>query len=241
MTRNSADLTYIAAFLGGVVSFLSPCVLPLVPGFVGTMTGLSAKQLQEDGTWHWRTILLNASLFALGFSVLFISLGASAGTVGRFLSAYREWVNRVAGLGIVFFGLALLGWLPLRFLHRDLRIHHAIRDGKSRSFVLGLAFAFGWTPCAGPILAAMLMLAAAHESAWLGTRLLAFYSAGFAVPFILVALTLSRFLTGFQRFRRQLVWVERFGGVMLVSAGVLLFFDKLADMAFYLTRFNHLW
>lgn len=203
------------------------------------MTGLSAEQLQEDGAWHWRTILLNASLFAVGFSVLFISLGASAGTVGRFLSAYREWVNRVAGLGIVLFGLTLLGWVPLRFLHRDLRLQRQVRRGKLRSLLLGLAFAFGWTPCAGPILAAMLMMAAARESIWQGTRLLAFYSAGFALPFILVALTLSRFLTGFQRFRRHLLWVERFGGVMLLTAGLLLFFDKLADVAFYLTRVSH--
>lgn len=221
-------------------SFLSPCVLPLVPGFVGTMTGLSAEQLQEKSQWHWRAILFNALLFALGFSVLFISLGASAGTLGRFLSAYREWVNRLAGAGIVFFGLVLLGWFPLRFLHRDIRFQHEIRQGKSRSFLLGLAFAFGWTPCAGPALAAMLMMAATRESVWQGTRLLAVYSAGFALPFILVALSFSRFLALFQRWRRRLVWVERFAGAMLVSVGVLLFFDKLADLAFYLARFSRL-
>jgi cytochrome c-type biogenesis protein len=234
------ELTYTAAFLAGMVSFLSPCVLPLVPGFVGTMTGLSAEQLQRDSAWHWRTILFNAVLFALGFSALFISLGASAGTVGRFLSAYREWVNRLAGAGIIFFGLVLLGWLPIRFLHRDIRFQREIPQGKFRSFLLGLAFAFGWTPCAGPALVAMLMMAATRESVWQGTRLLAVYSAGFAVPFILVALGISRFLSAFQRFRRQLLWVERFGGAMLVTVGVLLFFDKLADLAFYLGRFNRL-
>lgn len=234
------DLTYTAAFLAGMASFLSPCVLPLVPGFVGNMTGLSAEQLQEGARWHWRTILLNASLFALGFSLLFISLGASAGTVGRFLSAHREWVNRLAGAGIVFFGLVLLGWLPVRFLQRDIRFQRDVRQGKFRSVFLGLAFAFGWTPCAGPALAAMLMMAAARDSVWQGTTLLAVYSVGFAVPFILVAISLSRFLTAFQRLRRHLLWVERFAGAMLVSVGVLLFFDKLADLAFYLTRLNRL-
>jgi cytochrome c-type biogenesis protein len=234
------ELTYTAAFLAGMISFLSPCVLPLVPGFVGTMTGLSAKQLREESTWHWRAILFNAVLFVLGFSFLFISLGASAGTVGRFLSAHRDWLNRIAGAGIVFFGLVLLGWLPIRFLHRDIRFQREIRQGKVRSFLLGLAFAFGWTPCAGPALAAMLMLAATQNSVWQGTSLLAVYSAGFGIPFIFVALSLSRFLTVFQRLRRHLLWVERFAGAMLVSVGVLLFFDKLADFAFYLSRFNRL-
>jgi len=202
------------------------------------VTGLSAEQLQEDSTWHWRTILFNAFLFVLGFSALFISLGASAGTVGRFLSAYREWVNRVAGASIIFLGLVLLGWLPIRFLRRDIRFQREIRQGKFRSFLLGLALAFGWTPCAGPVLAAMLMMAATRESVWQGTRLLGVYSAGFAAPFILVALSLSRFLRVFQRLRRHLRWVERFAGVMLVSVGVLLFFDKLADLAFYINRLN---
>jgi cytochrome c-type biogenesis protein len=223
-----------------MISFLSPCVLPLVPGFVGTMTGLSAQQLQEGSTWHWRTILLNAFLFVLGFSVLFISLGASAGAVGRFLSAHRDWLNRIAGAGIVFFGLVLLRLLPFNFLNRDMRFHREIRQGKFRSFLLGLAFAFGWTPCAGPALAAMLMMAATRESVWQGTGLLAVYSVGFGLPFVFVALSLTRFLAVFQRFRRHLLWVERFAGVMLVSVGVLLFFDKLAELAFYLNRFNRL-
>src|SRR5258708_1386020 len=239
-TGKLVELTYTAAFLAGMISFLSPCVLPLVPGFVGTMTGLSAEQLQEDSTWHWRTILLNAVLFVLGFSVLFISLGASAGVVGRFLSAHREWLNRIAGAGIVFFGLVLLGWLPIRFLHRDIRFQREIRQSKFRSFLLWLAFAFCWTPCAGPALVAMLMMAATQNSVWRGTSLLAVYSAGFGIPFIFVALSLSRFLTVFQRLRRHLLWVERFAGAMLVSVGVLLFFDKLADLAFYLSRFNRL-
>ena len=234
------ELTYTAAFLAGMISFLSPCVLPLMPGFVGTMTGLSAEQLQEDGTWHWRTTLFNALLFVLGFSVLFISLGASAGVVGRSLSAHREGLNRIAGAGIVFFGLVLLGWLPIPFLHRDMRFQREIRQGKFRSFLLGLAFAFGWTPCAGPALAAMLMMAATRESVWQGTALLAVYSVGFGIPFVFVALSLSRFLSLYQKLRRHLLWVERFAGVMLVSIGVLLFFDKLADLAFYLNRFNRL-
>jgi cytochrome c-type biogenesis protein len=202
------------------------------------ITGLSAEQLQSELTWHWRMVLLNTLLFVTGFSILFISMGASAATVGGFLSAHREWLNRISGMGIVFFGIVLLGWLPFRFLQRDIRFHREIRQGRFRSLLLGLAFAFGWTPCIGPVLGAMLMMASTQESAWQGTRLLAFYSAGFAVPFILVALSLSRFLIVFQRLRRHLHWVERFAGVTLVSVGVLLFFDKLANLALYLNWFN---
>ena len=232
------DLTYTTAFLAGIVSFLSPCVLPLVPGFVGMITGLSAEQLRDDGTWRWRVTLLNALLFASGFSILLIALGASAGRIGGFLALHRDWLNRVAGVGIVFFGIVLLGWLPVRFLQRDIRFHREIRQGRLRSFLLGLAFAFGWTPCIGPVLGAMLMLAGAQESAWQGTRLLAVYSAGFAIPFIIVALSLSHFLTLFQRLRMHLCWVERFAGAMLVTVGLLLFFDKLTRLAFYLNWFN---
>ena len=234
------ELTYTTAFLAGIVSFLSPCVLPLIPGFVGMISGLSAEELSRSSRWHWRRIFLNALLFAIGFSILFISLGASAGVMGRFLSAHREWLNRVAGAGIVFFGLVLLRLLSFRFLNRDIRIHREIRQGKLRSFLLGLAFAFGWSPCAGPVLAAMLMMAATRESVAQGTGLLAVYSAGLAIPFIIVALSLSRFLSLYQGLRGHLLWVERFAGAMLVSVGVLLFLDKLADLAFYLTRFNRL-
>ncbi len=234
------ELTYTTAFLAGIVSFLSPCVLPLVPGFVGMVTGLSTEQLEQEGRWHWRKILFNTIVFVIGFSALFISLGASAGVVGRFLSAHRDWLNRIAGAGIVFFGLVLLRVLPFEFLSRDIRLQSWVPQGRMRSFLLGLAFAFGWSPCAGPVLAAMLMMAATHESVWQGTRLLAVYSAGMAIPFVLVALSVSRFLSMYQRLRRHLQWVERFAGAMLVSVGVLLFFDKLGDLAFFLARFNRL-
>ncbi len=158
--------------------------------------------------------------------------------MGGFLSFHRDWLNRIVGAGVVFFGMVLLGWFPVRFLQRDIRFHRELRGGKFRSFLLGLAFAFGWTPCVGPVLGAMLMMATTQESAWQGTRLLAVYSAGFTVPFILVALSLSRFLSLFQRLRQHLRWGERFAGAMLLSIGVLLFFDKLANLAFYLNWFN---
>ena len=217
---------------------MSPCVLPLAPGFVGMITGLSAEQLQARGESHSKTILMNALLFVLGFSLLFISLGASAGAVGRFLSAHRESLNRVAGAGVIFFGLALLGVMRFRFLDREVRFQRVIPQGKFRSFALGLAFAFGWTPCAGPALAAMLLMAATRPSMWQGTRLLAVYSAGMALPFAIIALSLSRFLAVYHRMRRYLIYIERFGGALLIGAGILLFFDKLSEVAFW---FNQPW
>lgn len=232
------ELTYTTAFLAGIVSFLSPCVLPLAPGYVAMISGVSVEQLREGKEGQVRTILVNALLFVLGFSILFVALGASAGVVGRFLSAHREALNRVAGAGIVFFGLVLLGWVPIPALYREKRFSPALRQGKLRSFVLGLAFAFGWTPCVGPALTAMLMMAATQDTVRRGTLLLAVYSAGLAVPFLLVALGVTRFLALYQKLRARLIWIERFAGVLLTVVGGLVFFDKLQEFSAYLTWFN---
>lgn len=234
------ELTYVTAFLAGLVSFVSPCTLPLVPGYVAMISGLSAEELQRGDALHWNKIIANALLFVAGFSALFIALGASAGVVGRFLSAHRAIVNEVAGASIVFFGLTLAGVLRFRFLSRDVRYHGRIASGPWRSLLLGLAFALGWTPCAGPALVAMLLMAATGDSVWRGTQLLAMYSAGLAVPFVLVALSVSRFLSLYKRWRRYLVWSERVGGALLVCIGALVFFDKLGDVSLSLTRsFSH--
>ena len=232
------ELTFTTAFIAGVVSFISPCVLPLAPGYVAMISGVSVEQLQQKQRGANWGVLLNALLFVAGFSILFVALGASAGVVGQFLSANRVVLNRIAGAGIVFFGLVLLGWIPIPALYRDARYHGAIKGGRLRSFLLGLAFAFGWTPCVGPALTAMLMMASTQETVAQGTALLGVYSAGLAVPFLLVAVGISRFLSLYQRWRRHLVWVERFAGVMLVTVGVLVFFDLLVELSVYLTWFN---
>ena len=232
------ELTFTTAFLAGVVSFISPCVLPLAPGYVAMISGVSVEELKaKEGGARW-IVLANALLFVLGFSILFVALGASAGVVGQFLSAHRAGLNRVAGTGIVFFGLVLLGWIPIPWLYREKRFHGAVRQGAMRSFLLGLAFAFGWTPCVGPALTAMLMMASTQESVKQGTALLGVYSLGLAVPFLLVALGINQFLSLYERFRMHLVWVERFAGLLLVTVGVLVFFDKLQEISAYLTWFN---
>ena len=232
------ELTYGIAFVAGMVSFLSPCVLPLAPGYVAMISGASIEELrQEERKINW-SVMGNALLFVAGFSILFIALGASAGLVGQFLSEHRVWLNRFAGTGIFFFGLVMLGWVPIPALYRESRYHGSVGEGKLRAFLLGLAFAFGWTPCVGPALTAMLMMASAQETVWHGTALLSVYAAGLAVPFLLVAFGVDRFMNLYQRHRGKMVWVERFAGVLLMMVGVLVFFDLLQELSVYLIWFN---
>jgi len=231
-------LTFTTAFVAGMLSFISPCILPLAPGYVAMISGVSMEELRErQAGFHWR-VLLNALLFVLGFSLLFVALGASAGVAGRFLSAHREVLNRIAGAVIVFFGAVVLGWIRIPSLYRDRHFRGTIGKGRLRSFLLGLAFAFGWTPCAGPALVAMLMLASTQATVTRGTALLSVYSAGLAVPFMLVALGTSQFVSLYQRWRSHLVWVERFAGGLLISVGVLVFFDLLQELSYRLSFFN---
>jgi cytochrome c-type biogenesis protein len=231
-------LTFTTAFIAGMLSFISPCILPLAPGYVAMITGVSVEELRERQSGiHWR-VLVNALLFVLGFSLLFVALGASAGVAGRFLSAHRELLNRIAGAVIVFFGAVLLGWVRIPVLYRDKRFHGTVAAGKVRSFLLGLAFAFGWTPCAGPALVAMLMLASTQQTVTRGMALLSVYSAGLAVPFLLVALGTSKFVSIYQRWRSRLVWVERFAGILLISVGVAVFFDVFQELSYHLSFFN---
>jgi len=231
-------LTYTTAFIAGMLSFISPCVLPLAPGYVAMISGVSVEELRERQSGvQWR-ILGNALLFVLGFSILFVALGASAGAAGRFLSANREVLNRIAGAVIVIFGAVLLGWIRIPALGGDKRFHGLIARGKLRSFLLGLAFAFGWTPCAGPALVAMLMLASTQQTVSRGIALLSVYSAGLAVPFLLVAVGTSKFISIYQRWRSGLVWVERSAGVLLIGIGVLVFFDLFQELSYHLSFFN---
>jgi cytochrome c-type biogenesis protein len=231
-------LTFTTAFIAGMLSFISPCILPLAPGYVAMISGVSVEELRErQAGFHWR-VLVNALLFVLGFSLLFVTLGASAGVAGRFLSAHRDLLNRIAGAVIIFFGVVLMGWVRIPVLYGDKRFHGTIGTSTLRSFLMGLAFAFGWTPCAGPALVAMLMLASTQQTIARGTALLSVYSAGLAVPFLLVALGTSKFVSIYQRWRSRLVWVKRFAGILLISAGVAVFFDVFQELSYHLSFFN---
>jgi cytochrome c-type biogenesis protein len=231
--------TASAAFLAGILSFLSPCVLPLVPGYVSLISGSSAEALQLQGERLMRRVMINSLMFVAGFSLVFISLGAVATTVGQITRHYHTILTWIAGLVIIVFGLHLLGVLKINALYADKRLHR-IKGGSSAwgAFAVGFAFAFGWTPCIGPVLGAILTLAAAEETVLKGTALLAVYSAGLAVPFLLTSLGIDRFLSFYGRFRRHLHAVEVASGVLLIVIGMLVLTHHFTVLSGYLGFLN---
>jgi cytochrome c-type biogenesis protein len=234
----------IAAFVAGLVSFLSPCVLPLVPGYVSLISGASVDELKNAETRLTRTVLGHSIMFILGFSVVFISLGAVATEIGQLTHEYFGILTKVAGVVIIIFGLHLIGIFKIKYLYADARMH-SVKGGKSPvgAFVVGFAFAFGWTPCIGPILAGILALAASSSTVMKGILLLAVYSLGLAVPFLLTSLGIDRFLSFYGRFRRHLHAVEVLSGILLIVIGVLIFtrhFTVLSGYLNFLNRFTTL-
>jgi cytochrome c-type biogenesis protein len=215
----------LVAFSAGLFSFLSPCVLPLFPSYLSFITGMSVTDLSGDLTAAARRrILIHALAFIVGFSVVFVGLGASFSAAGQFLLDYRDWIRRVGGVLIVVFGLYIAGVLKVAFFGRtqqwQLREKPA---GYLGSLAVGITFAIGWTPCVGPILGAILSLAGTAETVQRGIGLLVAYSAGLGVPFLLSALALGTFLRAFRRYRPFIPVVERAAGVLLVVVGVLVY------------------
>jgi cytochrome c-type biogenesis protein len=283
------DVSLAGAFLAGLISFLSPCVLPLVPGYISMLSGIGVEQLRQ-GQQPKGGLFASALSFVVGFSVVFISFGASASAVGGFLQKHKALMIPVAGALILLFGLHLLGGLirmkvsagiilgavlvalgiaslahhgPLflglgaahffslsvigffgptfaRWLNQDVRLHNtdAKQPGMLSGFLLGFAFAFGWTPCIGPILATVLTFAATSETVSRGVLLLAFYSAGLAVPFLLTALLFGQFLQFYKNFRKHLHVVELLSGALLLFIGGLIFFNKFTWLSGKLTFLN---
>ena len=227
----------LAAFIAGLVSFLSPCVLPLVPGYVSLISGVGVEELKTRERKLFSALMLNSLMFILGFSLVFIALGAVATTVGQFARDYYPILTRVAGIVIIIFGLHLTGILKLSFLYADKRMHN-VKGGSSAwgAFAVGFAFAFGWTPCIGPILATILAFAGSQENVMQGVALLAVYSAGLAVPFLLTSLGIDRFLEFYTRFRPHLNKVEIASGVLLIAVGILVFTRRFTLLAGWLNE-----
>lgn len=223
--------TILVAFLGGLLSFLSPCVLPLAPSYLGFITGFTLNEMAD----RRRIAMVHATLFVLGFTLVFMLFGASATLLGRLLKHYDVWFQRIGGVLIILFGLYCLGWLKLPFLDQDARLHLDRKPvGYLGSVLVGMAFAAGWTPCIGPILGAILGLAATEADLGKGMVLLGAYSLGLAVPFLLAAYAVETFLNWFQRFRRYLPWVQRVSGVLLVIVGILMATGQFTRMAAWL-------
>jgi cytochrome c-type biogenesis protein len=229
----------VAAFIAGVLSFLSPCVLPLVPGYVSMISGTTVEELSRDRDRLFRKVMGHSLMFISGFSLVFILMGAGATALGQVIGQYRSTISFIAGAVIIIFGLHLTGLLKIKALYMDKRLH-SVQGSSSAwgAFVVGFAFAFGWTPCIGPILATILTLAAAEETAYRGMALLAVYSAGLAVPFLLTSLGVDRFLSFYSRFRSQLHKVEIASGVLLVFIGVLLMTNRFTVLNNYLGFLN---
>jgi len=211
-----------AALIAGLVSFLSPCVLPLVPPYLVYLTGATIEHIEsaDKVSSSRRAVMLSALLFVLGFSTVFVALGASASEIGRHLRAWSGELSIVAGIVIIIMGLHFLGLTRISLLMREGRLPIPKPVGLSGAYVMGLAFAFGWTPCIGPILAAILSIAAAEASVAKGAGLLAVYSAGLGIPFLVAAFMIEQFSALLKRMRGQLVNVERAMGLLMIVAGI---------------------
>jgi cytochrome c-type biogenesis protein len=224
----------VTAFAAGVISFLSPCVLPLVPGYVSFVAGSSLEELR-DGTAPRLPALLLATTFVLGFSMVFVAFGASATALGSLLLSYKMELGVIAGVVVILFGLHLLGLTPLRLMNQEARFHVETSGGRAAgAFLLGIAFAFGWTPCIGPVLGAILTLGASTADVAQGTTLLAVYSLGLGLPFLLAALFTGALLTRLRSLGRAGRNLQRAAGGLLVAMGLLMVTGQLELIAYWL-------
>ena len=229
----------MSAFGAGLISFLSPCVLPLVPGYLSYIGGQSLDEIRARGATSRETLVIfGLSLsFVLGFSTVFIAFGASATALGYLLMNYRYEVNIIGGIIIVLFGLFMTGAINPGLLQRDFRIHTSLPGGKAlSSYLLGLAFAFGWTPCIGPILGAILTVSATSTLVSNGTALLAIYSLGLGVPFVVAALFTDQFLHHAKRFRRHGPLIHRIAGIILIIMGIAMITGYLSTFSLWLIK-----
>jgi cytochrome c-type biogenesis protein len=230
------DVSIPAALIAGIVSFLSPCVLPLVPPYLIYLTGATIEHVAtgEQAAASKRAVMLSALLFVLGFSAVFIALGASASVIGGLIRAWSAQLSIVAGIVIIIMGLHFLGLTRIAFLMREGRLPIPKPVGLGGAYVMGLAFAFGWTPCIGPILAAILSVAASEATVTKGAGLLAVYSAGLGIPFLLAAFMIEQFSSLLARLKRHLASVERAMGVLLVVTGVVFLTGNMSGISIWL-------
>jgi cytochrome c-type biogenesis protein len=234
----SLDVSAGGAFVAGLLSFASPCVLPLVPPYLAYMGGVSIEELHEGRRAHVRlAVMLAALCFVAGFSTVFVILGATASWIGQAVSAHLGLLSYVAGIFVVLMGLHFLHVFRIPLFDRTVRIGLAEKPaGLIGAYVIGLAFGFGWSPCVGPVLAAILLMAGAQDSAGEGARLLFIYSLGIGVPFLVAASFAGAFMRWSARFRKRLDMIEKAMGVLLIATGALIFTGQMATIAYWLVE-----
>lgn len=234
----ATEVTIGGAIFAGALSFLSPCVLPLVPPYLAYLAGVGFSQFtgtDDNAPRPTRRIALTAFSFVLGFSTVFVLLGATASALGRSLAAYLPILTPLAGVSILIFGLHFLGVFRIKLFYREARVHVSKKPaGYMGAYAMGLAFAFGWTPCVGPVLAAILFVAGSEDSAAQGAGLLAAYSAGLGIPFLLAALFAGQFVRLSRRLRSGFAYIEKAMGVLLVLTGVLFLSGRMGDISIWL-------
>ena len=230
------DVSIPAALIAGIVSFLSPCVLPLVPPYLIYLTGATIERVAngETASSSRRAVMISAVMFVLGFSTVFVALGASASLIGSLIRAWSAELSIVAGIVIIIMGLHFLGLTRIGLLMREGRLTAPKPVGLWGAYVMGLAFAFGWTPCIGPILAAILSVAAAEATVAKGAGLLAVYSAGLGIPFLIAAFMVEQFSSLFARMKRHLATVERVMGVFMVLTGIAFLTGSVSAVSIWL-------
>jgi cytochrome c-type biogenesis protein len=237
-------ISLFAAFSAGLLSFVSPCVLPLVPSYVSYITGLSVDQLADASARQRfrKTIIMNSLLFIAGFSSVFVAFGASASLIGQVLFIYQDYLRKLGGVLVIIFGLYLLGILKIGAFNSEKRFHFQNRPaGYLGSFLIGIAFAAGWTPCVGPVLGTILMYASTTDSVLSGVTLLSFYSMGLGLPLFLTALGIDRFLSYFKQVHRYMGSVSIISGLFLVVVGVMIFTNSLTLITSFLERVGIGW
>ncbi|CAN5413378.1 cytochrome c biogenesis protein CcdA [soil metagenome] len=237
----SEQISLIAAFAAGFLSFISPCVLPLIPGYVSFVSGVSLEDMRDGASApaaSRRRVLVTSLFFVIGFSLVFIALGASASIVGKFLFSRLPLLEKMAGTLLIVLGLHMMGVFRLSWLEADKRVHTNRKPaGPIGAVVVGIAFAFGWTPCIGPILSGMLALAASKDTVWEGVRLLSVYSMGLGIPFLLTAVAINKFLVASARIRRHYRAIELVSGALIIAIGILIFTGQLTIIVRFLTPY----
>ena len=237
------NISLLAAFFGGLLSFVSPCVLPLVPGYLSFISGITLEEMRGDGGTApvqaaRRQVFIASLAFVIGFSLVFIALGASASAIGQFVMERLTILGKIAGVIIIIFGLHTMGILKIGWLYKEKRVQTQKRPaGPIGALLVGVAFAFGWTPCIGPILAGILTIAAAQETIGQGVLLLSAYSLGLGVPFLATSLAVNQFFAAFAKVRRHYHAIEVASGALMVAIGVLIFTNRFTVIAQYLSPY----